>query len=121
MPKSVMIRPQDVRASGQVEFQPIPVNQYHRTLAEERSRFSDADLTRIYRDMATIRAFETMLNDVKIKGNYGGIEYNHRGPARSPSGASSASHVLTLEQLQVRLQVGSGSRHHSSHQYVCGY
>lgn len=91
MPKSVMIRPQDVRASGQLEFQPIPINQYHRTLAEERSRFSDADLTRIYRDMATIRAFETMLNDVKIKGNYGGIEYNHRGPAHLSIGQEASA------------------------------
>ncbi|MCW3055529.1 MAG: Pyruvate/2-oxoglutarate dehydrogenase, partial [Chthonomonadales bacterium] len=100
MPKSVMIRPQDVRASGQVEFLPIPVNQYHRTLAEERSRFSDADLTRIYRDMATIRAFETMLNDVKIKGNYGGIEYNHRGPAHLSIGqeASAVGQAYLLDK-----------------------
>ena len=100
MPKSVMICPQDVRASGQLEFQPIPINQYHRTLEEERSRFSDADLTRIYRDMATIRAFETMLNDVKIKGSYGGIEYNHRGPAHLSIGqeASAVGQAYLLDR-----------------------
>ena len=31
--------------------------------------------------MEIIRAFENMLNEVKLRGNYKGIEYNHRGPA----------------------------------------
>jgi 2-oxoisovalerate dehydrogenase E1 component len=81
MPKSIPIDPTQVRAGGQVEFDPIPVCAYSRSLADELDRYSREDLIRIYRDMAYIRAFESMLNDVKINGKYQGIEYNHRGPA----------------------------------------
>src|SRR5215204_4565276 len=81
MPKSISILPEEVRRGGQIDFQPIPVNQYQRTLQDELDRFAADDLVRIYHDMAVIRAFESMLNEVKIKGGYKGIEYNHRGPA----------------------------------------
>src|SRR5579863_6009530 len=91
MPKSITIRPGDVRKSGHVKFSPIPVNRYSRTLKEETERFAPEDLVRIYRDMATIRAFETMLNDVKIKGNYQGIEYNHKGPAHLSIGQEASA------------------------------
>src|SRR5258706_1371552 len=91
MPKSLMIHPEEVRKSGQIEFSPIPVNQYHRTLKEELDRFASEDLLRIHRDMAIIRAFETMLNDVKIKGSYQGIEYNHRGPAHLSIGQEASA------------------------------
>jgi 2-oxoisovalerate dehydrogenase E1 component len=32
MPKSQMLYPEQLRKSGFIEFQPIPVNQYHKTL-----------------------------------------------------------------------------------------
>jgi 2-oxoisovalerate dehydrogenase E1 component len=91
MPKSLTIHPAEVRKSGSVEFQPIPVNQYNRTLQEELDRFASEDLVRIYHDMAVIRAFETMLNEVKIKNNYQGIEYNHRGPAHLSIGQEASA------------------------------
>ena len=50
MPKSISIVPEDVRKPGQVTFDPIPVNQYQKSLAEERGRYSDSDLRRIHRD-----------------------------------------------------------------------
>lgn len=81
MPKSLPILPEDVRKSGQIEFDPIPINQYARTLKDEEERFAREDLIRIYRDMYVIRAFESMLNDVKVKGGFAGVEYNHHGPA----------------------------------------
>lgn len=83
MPKCLVIDPVEVRSRGRIEFQPIPVNQYDRTMKDELASglFAKDDLRRIYRDMAVIRAFETMLNDVKLRGNFHGIEYNHRGPA----------------------------------------
>ncbi len=100
MPKSLMIRPQDVRKSGKVKFTPIPINQYNRTLKQEREQFSDADLLRIQHDMAAIRTFETMLNDVKIKGSYQGLEYNHRGPAHLSIGqeASAVGQAYLLDE-----------------------
>jgi len=111
MPKSIAIRPEDVRKSGHVELKPIPINQYNRTLKQEKERFTNADLVRIYRDMATIRAFETMLNDVKIKGNYQGIEYNHRGPAHLSIGQE-ASAVGQAYHLDIDDHIYGSHRSH---------
>jgi 2-oxoisovalerate dehydrogenase E1 component len=91
MPKSLMITPDSVRSSGQIDFDPIPVNQYDRTLTQELERFSKPDLIRIYRDMAFIRTFESMLNEIKLRGNYEGIEYNHRGPAHLSIGQEASA------------------------------
>ncbi len=81
MTKSLMIRPDAVRACGRVEFSPIPVNCYNRTLREEVQKHGRANLLRLYRDMAIIRSFESMLNEVKLRGTFRGVEYTHRGPA----------------------------------------
>ncbi|MDR3691458.1 MAG: thiamine pyrophosphate-dependent enzyme [Fimbriimonas sp.] len=81
MPKSLNINPNEVRESGLLTIQPIPVNQYRRSLDDEVKLRGKAPLVRILRDMRTIRSFESMLNDVKLKGNYQGVEYNYRGPA----------------------------------------
>jgi 2-oxoisovalerate dehydrogenase E1 component len=91
MPKSQFINPNEVRKAGTIDFQPIPVNQYQKSIAEERTRFSDDDLLRIYRDMAVIREFETMLNLIKIRGEYNGIAYNHPGPAHLSIGQEAAA------------------------------
>src|ERR1700733_11837876 len=81
MPKNQVITPTESRAKGQIKFEPIPVNQYDRSLKDELINFSPKDLLRIQRDMEIIRAFESMLNEVKLRGSYNGVEYNHRGPA----------------------------------------
>ncbi len=83
MPKGQMIVPEQVRTKSFIEFSPIPVNQYHKTIEEELAsgNFTKDDLLRIQRDMMVIRAFETMLDAVKKTGKYHEIEYNHRGPA----------------------------------------
>lgn len=91
MPRSLPIRPSDVRDSGQLDLKPIPINQYRRTLKDELDRFAREDLTRIYRDMVFVRSFETMLNDVKLKSSYQGIEYNHRGPAHLSIGQEASA------------------------------
>jgi len=74
-----------------IEFQPIPVNQYNKSIAEEKANFSDDDLLRIYRDMVVIREFETMLNLIKTRGEYNGIPYNHPGPAHLSIGQEAAA------------------------------
>ncbi|HEY3414981.1 MAG TPA: thiamine pyrophosphate-dependent enzyme [Armatimonadota bacterium] len=91
MPKSIPIRPKDVRKPGRITFDPIPINQYKRTVQQESERYGVDALLRIHRDMAIIRAFETMLNEVKLSGKYAGIEYNHRGPAHLSIGQEAAS------------------------------
>jgi 2-oxoisovalerate dehydrogenase E1 component len=91
MPKSVMIRPADVRRSHFVEFDPIPVNQYNKTLQDELDRYAREDLVRIFRDMAIIRAFETMLQEVKQNREYKGLTYDHRGPAHLSIGQEASA------------------------------
>src|SRR5581483_7106487 len=99
MPKSLPIHPAEVRKKSQVKFKPIPVNQYAKSLCDELDRFAREDLIRIHRDMATIRAFESMLNDVKLKGSYQDIPYNHRGPAHLSIGqeASAVGQAFLLD------------------------
>ncbi|MDR0815554.1 MAG: dehydrogenase [Bacteroidales bacterium] len=91
MPKSQFINPKDVRKAGFIEFGKIPVNQYKKKLSEERANYSDADLLRIYHDMAVIRNFEEMINAIKIASEYNGVKYNHPGPAHLGIGQEAAA------------------------------
>jgi 2-oxoisovalerate dehydrogenase E1 component len=83
MPKTLMIVPENVRAKSYIEFSPIPLNQYNKSIEDElkSGQFTKDDLVRIQRDMMIVRAFETMLDAVKKTGKYHDIEYNHKGPA----------------------------------------
>ncbi|MFH1024780.1 MAG: thiamine pyrophosphate-dependent enzyme [Planctomycetota bacterium] len=91
MPKSLFIRPDVERRTGEIMFRPIPLNIYNRPLAEERRRRSDAALLGIQRDMEILRAFETALNEIKLHGAWKGISYNHRGPAHLSIGQEAAA------------------------------
>ena len=50
MPKSLFVDPAKTREAGKITFRDIDVNVYCRTLEQERERYSDEDLLRIYRD-----------------------------------------------------------------------
>lgn len=91
MPKVQFIDPSEARKPGFVDFQPIPVNQYQKTVKDETGNFTNDELKAIYHDMALIREFETMLNLIKTKGEYNGISYNHPGPAHLSIGQESAA------------------------------
>ncbi|MBF6629128.1 MAG: dehydrogenase, partial [Proteiniphilum sp.] len=91
MPKVQIIDPSEVRKQGFVEFQPIPVNQYQKSVKEEKENFTAEEFKSIYHDMVLIREFETMLNLIKIKGEYNGTAYNHPGPAHLSIGQESAA------------------------------
>ncbi len=91
MPKSQFIDPKEARKAGQLTFEPIPVNQYSKTIEEEKKNFSKDDFLRIYHDMSLIREFETMLNLIKTTGGYKGVEYNHPGPAHLSIGQEAAA------------------------------
>ena len=43
MPKNQFINPAEVRKAGFIEFIPIPVNQYNKTVSEEKENFSKED------------------------------------------------------------------------------
>jgi 2-oxoisovalerate dehydrogenase E1 component len=91
MPKSQNINPKEVRKPGFIEFGKIPVNQYNKSIQEEKKNFSTKDFTRIYRDMVIIREFETMLNLIKTTNEYNGIAYNHPGPAHLSIGQEASA------------------------------
>ncbi len=91
MPKSLPIKPELVRSSGKLEFSPIPLNSYSKTMGEELANYSTTELVSIYHDMACIRAFESMLDEVKKQGKYREIEYNHKGPAHLSIGQEASA------------------------------
>jgi len=91
MPKSQNINPKVVRKPQFIEFGKIPVNQYKKTIAEEKKNYSREDFVRIFRDMVIIREFETMINLIKTKNEYNGIAYNHPGPAHLSIGQEAAA------------------------------
>lgn len=81
MSKQIFIDPTQRRAPGYERFADIPVNQYQKRMKDVRNEFSDDDLKALYSDMYSIRVFENMMSDLKIKGKYEEIEYNYNGPA----------------------------------------
>ena len=95
MPKSLYIDPNEVRRPKEhkIKFPEIPVMQYKKSVADElkEKNFTKEDLLHIYRDMFTIREFETMLNLVKPTGGYNGVAYNNPGPAHLSAGQEAAA------------------------------
>ncbi|MDR1059724.1 MAG: dehydrogenase [Clostridiales bacterium] len=91
MPKSLFIDPAKLMESGYAKFADIPVNRYAKTAKEERAAFGDGELIRIYRDMAILREFESMLNRIKTQGSYNGVETTYPGPAHLSLGQESAA------------------------------
>ena len=95
MPKSLYIDPNEVLRpkEHEIKFPEIPVMQYSKTVKEElkEGNFTPEDLKHIYRDMAVIREFETMLNLVKTTGGYNGVAYNNPGPAHLSAGQEAAA------------------------------
>lgn len=100
MSKTLFIDPSEIRKSGWITFENIPVNQYNKTIEEEKINFSKEDFLRIYRDMAVIREFETMLHSVRTTGEYEGIKYKYTGPAHLSLGqeASAVGQAYILDK-----------------------
>ena len=91
MPKSLFVDPAETLAPGKITFKDIPVNQYNKTIKDERKRYSDDDLVRIYRDITVLREFESMLSLIKTQGVYNGIETTYPGPAHLSVGQEAAA------------------------------
>ena len=87
MPKSLFYGPDEIRKPGAITFEDIPVNTYNKTIEEERARYSDDDLVRIFRDITILREFESMLSQIKTQGMYNGIETTY--PRSSFTGTGS--------------------------------
>lgn len=91
MPKSQFLDPKEVRKSSFITFNDIPVNQYNKTIKEESKNYSKEDFLRIYRDMAIIREFETMLYQIKTTNHYNGVDYSNPGPAHLSTGQEASA------------------------------
>jgi len=91
MPKSIVVEPQEVFSRSSIHFSDIPINAYDRTVEDELAHFSTEDFLHIWQDLCAIREFETILNEIKIKGAYKGVTYNHAGPAHLSIGQEAAA------------------------------
>jgi len=114
MPKNQVVRPEEARRRGTIDFEPIPVNEYQGTVADALNAklLAAADLVRIQRDMAILRAFESMLNEIKLTKTYKGVEYSHGGPAHLSIGQEAAA-VGQAAELTVDDHIYGSHRSHS--------
>ncbi|MBP3737070.1 MAG: dehydrogenase [Lachnospiraceae bacterium] len=67
------------------------MNQYQKTVSDEKKNFSREELINIYRDMYVIRAFEQMLEAIKMEGKYKGKEFSYAGAAHLALGEEAAA------------------------------
>src|SRR2546426_2974983 len=91
MPKSIVIEPKRVFARETIRFSDIPGNAYQKTVQDALASHAPQDLLSIWRDMCGIREFESALNEIKTKGAYKGLTYNHAGPAHLSIGQEAAA------------------------------
>ena len=91
MPMSLFVDPKELRAPATIHFEDIAVNAYNKTLAEERPKYGDEALVRIWRDITILREFETMLTQIKTQGVYNGVETTYPGPAHLSIGQETAA------------------------------
>lgn len=91
MPKEKFIDPREILKPGKITFKDIPVNTYQKPLSEEVDSYSRDDFLRMYHDMATLREFESMLHEIKVKGEYEGYKFSYPGPAHLSIGQEAAS------------------------------
>ena len=97
MPQSQVVSPEEVRKGGSIKLGEIPINQYSGTPKQEVKRYGKERLQKALYDMMTIREFESMLNEIKMQGNYRGIEYTHKGPAHLSIGQESTAVGVAME------------------------
>jgi 2-oxoisovalerate dehydrogenase E1 component len=91
MPKSIIIEPEKVCGRDTLCFSDIPLNAYDKSVKEELQSYTAEDFLHIWQDMCAIREFESILNDIKTKGAYKGVTYNHAGPAHLSIGQEAAA------------------------------
>ena len=91
MSKQLFVDPIELRKPGKIHFEDIAVNQYNKSIADEKKNFSNADFVRIFNDMAVLREFESMINSIKIKGEYQGFKQSYPGPAHLSMGQEAAA------------------------------
>ena len=111
MPRSQFIDPKKVLQPGYIHFEDIPVNQYSRTLDEEKTVYPRDDMLRVWRDMRIIREFETMLCDIKTNSEYNGIKYTNPGPTHLAIGEEAVAVGTAFSLTRDDLIFGSHRNH----------
>lgn len=91
MTKCLEIYPEEMFKAGYIDFTKIPVCQYNKSLAEEKKLYTKQDFVDIYHDMVLLRTFETIINEIKLHGEYKGVAYKHAGPAHLSMGQEAAA------------------------------
>jgi 2-oxoisovalerate dehydrogenase E1 component len=91
MPKSIIIEPEKVCGRDTLCFSDIPLNAYDKSIKDELQSYTADDFLSIWQDMCAIREFESILNEIKTKGTYKGVTYNHAGPAHLSIGQEAAA------------------------------
>lgn len=91
MPKSIYVDPEQMLRPGKIHFEDIPVNQYSKTLADERASFTDEELKSIFEYMYTIRVFEEMVQEIKTQGQYDNQKHSFVDGAHLSIGQEAAS------------------------------
>ena len=91
MPKCEFIDPKFIRSSGKISFTDIPVNVYNKSIEDEKANFSKDDFVRIFNDIAVLREFESMIQSIKVKGEYQGFKHSYPGPAHLSIGQEAAA------------------------------
>ena len=66
MSKQLFVDPIELRKAGKIKFEDIPVNQYDKTIEDEKKNYSKEDFVRIFNDIAVLREFESMINSINF-------------------------------------------------------
>lgn len=100
MPRNIFIDPKELRKPGELNFQPIKMNQYQKEVIDVKDEFTKEELVNMYRDMTMIREFETMIQDLRSTGSYSGVKYDYSGPAHLYIGqeATAVGQAFTLDK-----------------------
>ena len=64
-----------------LSFKDIPVCEYNKTVKDEKDNFTKEEFLGMYADMVAIREFETMLQSIKLQGEYNGKKFTYPGPS----------------------------------------
>ncbi len=91
MPKNLLVDPKELRAKSAIQFTDIPVNAYEKTVKDEEKNFTKNEFLNILSDMAAIREFESMLNEIKVMGSYNDQPFTYAGPAHLSAGQEAAA------------------------------
>ncbi len=111
MPKSISIHPAEMRQKSAIISPEIPVNAYEPNPEAEARQYGSANLVGMYHDMALIREFETLLDQVKREGNYKGVAYKYEGPAHLSIGQEASAVGQAYHLMPEDFVLGSHRSH----------